>query len=226
MPAGFESQRIRDLLIARTTDELRVHGPESLRPARICLSLGLRPSAVNYHFGSREGLIRTAVVAAYKAYSEQFVEIHHRETTAKSRLLAHLQHQVDWSVGNPALVNMLNGSSLASFDLDQQYHINLILERNLALLGIAIQNFIDHEMSQGELEIPDFRNRQDVQLATAMVAHLVHGYATWLGGPLLQRANDPVIKSASDLSQLHFESLVLTLIQNCVNEVRAAATAS
>ena len=121
---------------------------------------------------------------------------------------------------------MLNGSSLASFDLDQQYQINLILERNLALLGIAIQDFIDHEVSQGELEIPNFRNRQDVQLATAMVAHLVHGYATWLGGPLLHRANDPVIKSASDLSQLHFESLVLMLIQNCVNEVRAATTAS
>ena len=121
---------------------------------------------------------------------------------------------------------MLNGSSLASFDLDQQYQINLILERNLALLGIAIQNFIDHEMSQGELEIPSFRNRHDVQLATAMVAHLVHGYATWLGGPLLQRANDPVIKSASDLSQLHFESLVLTLIQNCVSEVQAKAKIS
>jgi AcrR family transcriptional regulator len=226
MPADLESQRIRDLLIARTTDELRVHGPENLRPARICLSLGLRPSAVNYHFGSREGLIRTAVVAAYKAYSAQFVEIHHRETTAKSRLLAHLQHQVDWSVANPALVNMLNGSSLASFDLDQQYQINLALEQNLALLGIAIQDFIDNTMSQNELGIPDFRNRQDVQLATAMVAHLVHGYATWLGGPLLHRANDPVIKSASDLSQFHFESLVLTLIQNCVNEVRAATTAS
>jgi AcrR family transcriptional regulator len=226
MPADLESQRIRDLLIARTTDELRVHGPESLRPARICLSLGLRPSAVNYHFGSREGLIRASVVHAYKAYSAEFVEIHHRETTAKSRLLAHLQHQIDWSVANPALVNMLNGSSLASFDLDQQYQINVALERNLALLGIAIQDFIDNTMSQNESSIPDFQNRQDVQLATAMVAHLVHGYATWLGGPLLQRANDPVIKSASDLSQSHFESLVLTLIQNCVNEVRAATTAS
>ncbi len=226
MPRELESQRIRDLLIARTTDELRVHGPENFRPARICLSLGLRPSAVNYHFGSREGLIRTAVVAAYKAYSAEFVAIHHQETTAKSRLLAHLQHQVDWSVANPALVNMLNGSSLASFDLDQQYQINLALEQNLALLGIAIQDFIDNRMSQNELGIPDFRNRQDVQLATAMVAHLVHGYATWLGGPLLHRANDPVIKSASDLSQLHFESLVLTLIQNCVSEVWAATTAS
>ena len=226
MPAELDSQRIRDLLIARTIEELRVNGPASIRPARICLSLGLRPSAVNYHFGSREGLIRASVVDAYKAYSAEFVEIHHRETTAKSRLLAHLQHQVDWSIANPALVNMLNGSSLASCDLDQQYQINVTLERNLALLGIAIQDFIDNTMSQNESSIPDFQNRQDVQLATAMVAHLVHGYATWLGGPLLQRANDPVIKSASDLSQSHFESLALTLIQNCVSEVQAKATTS
>jgi AcrR family transcriptional regulator len=226
MPAELDSQRIRDLLIARTIEELRVNGPASIRPARICLSLGLRPSAVNYHFGSREGLIRAAVVAAYQSYSVEFVEIHQREASAKSRLLAHLQHQVNWSVANPALVNMLNGSSLASFDLDQQYQINLVLERNLSLLGIAIQDFIDKKISQGESAIPEFRNRKDVQLATAMVAHVVHGYATWLGGPLLQRANDPVIKSASDLSQLHFESLVLTLIQNCVNAVRAETTAS
>jgi AcrR family transcriptional regulator len=220
MPADLEGQRIRDLLVARTIDELRVHGPESVRPARICLSLGLRPSAVNYHFGSREGLIRTAVVAAYKAYSAEFSEIHYRETSPAARLLAHLKHQVNWTVTNPALVNMLNGSSLASFDLDQQHRINLILERNLALLGIAIQDVIDHKMNGGELEIPDFRNRQDVQLATAMVAHLVHGYATWLSGPLRQRANDPVVKSASELSQSHFEPLVLTLIQSCVNQLK------
>ena len=55
--------------------EINRAGAETFTPLTICKQLGIKPNLVNYHFKSREGLIREAAVASYEEYGRGFVKV-------------------------------------------------------------------------------------------------------------------------------------------------------
>jgi len=51
-----------DAILEAVGEALAMHGPAAVNVGEICSELGVSPSLVNYHFGSRERLMALAVV--------------------------------------------------------------------------------------------------------------------------------------------------------------------
>jgi AcrR family transcriptional regulator len=64
----------RDAILQATIAELTVSGAETFTPLTVCKQLGIKPNLVNYHFKSREGLIREAAVTSYEEYGRGLCE--------------------------------------------------------------------------------------------------------------------------------------------------------
>ena len=56
----------RAALVEATLDSLGELGPSGVHPADICEELGLSKALVNYHFGSRDGLVAEAMALGYE----------------------------------------------------------------------------------------------------------------------------------------------------------------
>src|SRR4051794_18392904 len=99
----------RETLVAATIDHLSRYGPVGVQPQEICRELGISKALVNYHFGTREGLIAEAMVDAYERYVEQLMSA--AEAAGQDpvdRLFAWIDRQIQWTDDHHGLAAALD----------------------------------------------------------------------------------------------------------------------
>ena len=208
---------VREQLIDATILELQSVSRDAFAPAQMCERLGVNPSSVNYHFGSREGMLLEAAVVAYERYGQQFRNLPVRGGEGfEKNLVAHIDHQIAWTRENHTVSGIINAATSTAFSADQQARIDRAFYYNLTILAAAILEVVDKVEHPGVLTEPEIRQRPDIALATAMVAYLVHGRAIWEGGPFVQITASDLVGQASQAAGRAFMPIVLGIVNMCV----------
>lgn len=204
-------------MVEKALELLAAMGPERLRVQDVCEELGCSKALVNYHFGSREGLIHQAVALGYERYVDHlWAEAQGAGDDPVDRLLAWIDAQVDWTVANAGLAMALNFSSLAAvhpleFPPDVHERLGACGVRNfenLALLVADARRSASSEASADAQEIDEVTNAMD----SAVVGWTTLGLSVWLAGrhvPTSELHQDQLIAAGRD----HMRRRIIDLIR-------------
>jgi AcrR family transcriptional regulator len=185
VPAPSETDTRTSILIA-TVEALRSRRPDELNLNEVCSTLGIRPSLIQYHFGSRNGLITEAAVSAYEFYVEGLAaRVEAAAPDPESRLKAWITGQADWVVEYPGVASLLNfGLFIMGFDDEgtaaQKARFDAAGVSNMALVGRLVLDVRRGRVTAAEVEIGDF-GADDLELGT-ITTWFTLGMSTWLGG--------------------------------------------
>ena len=105
-----ESGRV---ILEAVTDVLAASGPSAVMVGEICKKIGVAPSLVNYHFGSRERLLAEAVVLEHERLVTEMNRITFSTLSSPDeQLRARIAHRVEWTSTHPGIDSMVNYSYL------------------------------------------------------------------------------------------------------------------
>jgi AcrR family transcriptional regulator len=111
----------RAALVEAALTHLAVDGPAGVHPHELCHELGLSKALVNYHFGSRDGLIAEAMATGYERYVEGlWTAAQAAGPEPFDRLLAWIDAQIAWTVANAGLAAALNFPRFAAGTASEQ----------------------------------------------------------------------------------------------------------
>lgn len=102
-PRSDESRpSVRESLLTATKELVAAHGPLSVNARQVCDRAGVMYAAVNYNFGSWNGLLAATSSQVYTSYVEQLWEaVSAAPREPRARLRAYIETQVEWSRKNP-----------------------------------------------------------------------------------------------------------------------------
>lgn len=176
----------RSSILIATIEELRARRPDELNLNEMCATLGVRPSLIQYHFGSRNGLITEAVVSSYEFYVEALVaRVDAAEPDPEARLRAWITGQTDWVVEYPGIASLLNfGLFIMGFDDDgtasQRSRFDAAGVRNMELVGRLVRDLRRGTVTTETVQIGDF-DADDIEIGT-ITTWFTLGMSTWFGG--------------------------------------------
>lgn len=105
----------RAALVESTLRHLSSRGPVAVLPKEICEELGLSKALVNYHFGSRSGLVAEAMVLGSRRHLDELcVAVEAASADPAHRLFAWVESKLAWAVDNPGLVAALDFVDMVS----------------------------------------------------------------------------------------------------------------
>lgn len=94
---------------------LTTRGPVAVLPKEVCEELGLSKALVNYHFGSRSGLVAEAMVLGSRRHLDELgAAVDAISDDPERRLFAWLERHLEWAVDNPGLVAALDFVDMVS----------------------------------------------------------------------------------------------------------------
>lgn len=167
---------------------LAVNGPGAVMVGDICKELGISPSLVNYHFGSRERLLAEAVVREHETLVAEMNRITFATTSSpEEQLRARIMHRVVWTTQHPGIDSMVNYSHIID-------PVGVVLQGELAervaactiadmaglhtsIYGMYLDRALDN--FPAELGYDDVFELVDL---TAYLALACLGLATWMTG--------------------------------------------
>lgn len=181
---GDSGQAILDAV----TDVLAVKGPGAVMVGDICKELGISPSLVNYHFGSRERLLAEAVVREHeKLVSEMNHITFSTLSSPEDQLRARIMHRVAWTTQHPGIDSMVNYSHLIDpvgevlqGELAERVAENTINDMaglHASIYGMYLDRALDRPPA--DLGYEDVFELVDI---TAYLALGCLGLATWMTG--------------------------------------------
>jgi AcrR family transcriptional regulator len=184
---------MREKIIAVTIDDIGRIGPTSFNAKFTCEALGIAPSLINHHFGSRDELIAEATLVCYRRYVEMLWEaVLAGPQTPKGRLRSWIETSVDWTgrmAGWGPILNYPTSSLEITKIIDEKYRdemtnsSELNLARLLALVGDVKRGRVSNtDFAIGE--IPRLRLMKDPRIIalTSSIGWSTLGLATWKAG--------------------------------------------
>lgn len=219
------------VIIDAVTRVLAVNGPGAVMVGDICKELGVSPSLVNYHFGSRERLLAEAVVREHeKLVAEMNAITYSTLSSPEEQMRARIMHRVAWTTRHPGIDSMVNYSHLIDpvgevLQGELAERVTRCTVSDMAGLHTSVYGmFVDQALSAppAELGYEDVFELVDI---TAYLALGCLGLATWMTG------HHPASKTLGfehpDTMLYLADSYVARLIRNVrteVESVRAART--
>ena len=198
----------RDAILEATIAEINRAGAETFTPLTVCKQLGIKPNLVNYHFKSREGLIREAAVTSYEEYGRGFVKVWEQfGHTPREHFAAALKHQIDWTVSHSSIMLLITNGKAEDFTSEQRERIATSLLQNVSLLTTAIGGVVDGEAWDHVATPADVARRPELGYAAGAVSWMVSGHATWKAGPLLHVTKE--ISAAETISNVDQQVLAM-----------------
>ncbi|MFM8914656.1 MAG: TetR/AcrR family transcriptional regulator [Candidatus Limnocylindrus sp.] len=175
----------RDAILQATIAELTTSGAETFTPLTVCKRLGIKPNLVNYHFKSREGLIREAAVTSYEEYGRGFVKVWEQFGHApREHFAAALRYQIDWTVSHRSILHLITGGRTEDFTSEQRDRIAKSLLQNVSLLTTAVGGVVDGAGWDHVATAADVARRPELGYAAGAVSWMISGHAFWKAGPL------------------------------------------
>lgn len=102
-----------DLILAAVGEALAMQGPAAVNVGEICSQLGVSPSLVNYHFGSRERLMALAVVREAEKLVEDMATLTYAPwDSPEDQLIARIKFRMEWTQNHPGIDSMMNYSHI------------------------------------------------------------------------------------------------------------------
>jgi len=188
--------------------EINRAGAETFTPLTVCKQLGIKPNLVNYHFKSREGLIREAAVTSYEEYGRGFVKVWEQFGHApREHFAAALKYQIDWTVSHSSIMLLIINGKAEDFTSEQRERIATSLLQNVSLLTTAIGGVVDGEAWDHVATPADVARRPELGYAAGAVSWMVSGHATWKAGPLLHVTKE--ISAAETISNVDQQVLAM-----------------
>lgn len=181
---GASGQAILDAV----TKVLATSGPGAVMVGEICKELGISPSLVNYHFGSRERLLAEAVVQEHERLVAEMNRITYSTLESPEvQLRARIMHRVHWTTRNPGIDSMVNYSHIIDpvgevLQGELEERIAACTIADMAGLHASVYGmYIDQALDQppAELGYDDVFELVDI---TAFLALGCLGLATWMTG--------------------------------------------
>jgi AcrR family transcriptional regulator len=198
----------RDAILEATMAEINRAGAETFTPLTVCKQLGIKPNLVNYHFKSREGLIREAAVTSYEEYGCGFVKVWEQFGHApREHFAAALKYQIDWTVSHSSIMLLITNGKAEDFTSEQRERIATSLLQNVSLLTTAIGGVVDGEAWDHVATPADVARRPELGYAAGAVSWMVSGHATWKAGPLLHVTKE--ISAAETISNVDQQVLAM-----------------
>jgi AcrR family transcriptional regulator len=198
----------RDAILEATMAEINRAGAETFTPLTVCKQLGIKPNLVNYHFKSREGLIREAAVASYEEYGRGFVKVWEQSGHApREHFAAALKYQIDWTVSHSSIMLLITNGKAEDFTSEQRERIATSLLQNVSLLTTAIGGVVDGAAWDHVATPADVARRPELGYAAGAVSWMVSGHATWKAGPLLHVTKE--ISAAETISNVDQQVLAM-----------------
>jgi len=186
-----EKNSARQAILQATIAEIRSKGAETFTPLTVCNQLGIKPNLVNYHFKSREGLIREAAVTSYEDYGRGFVKVWEKFGHApREHFSAALRYQVERTVSHSSIMHLITNGKIEDFTSEQRDRITKSLLQNVSLLTTAIGGVVDGAGWSHVATPADVVRRPELGFAAGAVAWMVSGHAMWMAGPLRQMSNE------------------------------------
>ena len=201
-----ENLSTRDAILQAAIAEIMRAGTEMFTPLSICKKLDIKPNLVNYHFKSREGLIREAAVTSYEEYGRGFVKAWEQfGHSPREHFMAAAQHQISWTVSHKFILPLVTLGDAEDFTSEQLARINKALVQNVSLLTTAIGGIVDGKAWNHPATPGDVARRPELGYATGAVSWLVSGHAMWKAGPLAIAAQEtPAAGTISNVEQQMF----------------------
>jgi len=198
----------RDAILEATMAEINRAGAETFTPLTVCKQLGIKPNLVNYHFKSREGLIREAAVTSYEEYGRGFVKVWEQFGHApREHFAAALKYQIDWTVSHSSIMLLITNGKAEDFTSEQRERIATSLLQNVSLLTTAIGGVVDGSAWDHVATPADVARRPELGYAAGAVSWMVSGHATWKAGPLLHVTKE--ISAAETISNVDQQVLAM-----------------
>ena len=186
-----EKHSARQAILQAAIAEITSKGAETFTPLAVCKQLGVKPNLVNYHFQSREGLIREAAVTSYEEYGRGFVKVWEQFGHApREHFAAALRYQVEWTVSHSLIMHLVTNGKGEDFSSEQRDRITKSLLQNVSLLTTAIGGVVDGAGWSHVATPADVVRRPELGFAAGAVSWMVSGHAMWMAGPLRQMSNE------------------------------------
>jgi AcrR family transcriptional regulator len=186
-----EKNSARQAILQATIAEIMSKGAETFTPLTACKQLGIKPNLVNYHFKSREGLIREAAVTSYEEYGRGFVKVWEKFGHApREHFSAALRYQVEWTVSHSSILYLITNGKIEDFTSEQRDRITKSLLQNVSFLTTAIGGVVDGVGWSHVATPADVARRPELGFAAGAVAWMVTGHAMWMAGPLRLMSNE------------------------------------
>ncbi len=186
-----EKNSARHTILQAAIAEIMSNGAETFTPLAVCKQLGVKPNLVNYHFKSREGLIREAAVTSYEEYGRGFVKVWEQfGHSPREHFAAALRYQVEWTVSHSLIMHLVTNGKVGDFSSEQRDRITKSLMQNLSLLTTAIGGIVDGAGWSHIATPADVVRRPELGYAAGAVSWMVSGHAMWMAGPLPQMSNE------------------------------------
>ena len=186
-----EKNSARQAILQATIAEIMSKGAETFTPLTACKQLGIKPNLVNYHFKSREGLIREAAVTSYEEYGRGFVKVWEKFGHApREHFSTALRYQVEWTVSHSLILYLITNGKIEDFTSEQRDRITKSLLQNVSFLTTAIGGVVDGVGWSHVATPADVVRRPELGFAAGAVAWMVSGHAMWMAGPLRLMSNE------------------------------------
>ncbi len=212
-PRTIPRSQARAALVEAALEQLRANGPSGVRPHEICRDLHLSKALVNYHFGSRDGLVAEAMAVGYGRYVETLaIAADAAGPDPLDRLMAWINAQVDWTVANAGLAAALNFSTFYARGATGASEPVLGMQeagvRNFATLRSLVR-------AAGEAVRDDGAAPPDavtVGLDAAVIGWATLGFSVWLAGNHLP-TQELHVESSIQLARDHLRKVVVEMLR-------------
>ena len=207
-----------DAILDAVGGVLATQGPGAVMVGEICKDLGISPSLVNYHFGSREGLLAMAVVHEFESLVAEMNRITYTTTTsAEDQLRARIEYRLAWTASHPGIDSMINYSHIIDpvgevlqGELDTrigQCTISDMVGLHTPIYGMYVGEVLDRPVNSDESD-----RYPELFEITGYVALSALGVATWATGH--HPANRSVSAEQPETTRHITRSFVDRLIRN------------
>lgn len=203
----------RDNLVTAAIEHLSKYGPAGVQPQEICRELGISKALVNYHFGTREGLIAEAMVVGYEQYVDALMDaVAVAGDDPVDRLFAWIDRQIEWTTEHSGLAAALDFPDAAIartvLDADLEDRLGAAGMRNFANLQLLVLDARTHLKAGDPNWTPD---GTEVGLTAAVIGWVTLGVSVWKGGnhlPTRQKA----VRDMFPIAREHLRTLIVELL--------------
>lgn len=175
---------VKESLLGATIKAVASHGPLAVNARRVCDDAGVMYAAVNYNFGSWNGLLAAASSRVYAEYVDLLWEaVNHAERQPRERLRAYIQAQIDWARHMPGWGAVFNYpvsvEEVTKIRVERDYLETVGLFRlNLARLEQLVIDVRENSVTEFDYGVDDFPVEQMLADTKAVARSTSIGWST------------------------------------------------